>query len=132
MTTRPLDRGTSFLGAAGGRRVARQREEHVVESRGVHGEPGDRASLRVDVVEQGTHVRRGAVGRQPDQQPGRFGVRDPGAEPSGRFPVRVGVDHGQVQPLVGEARLEAGRRAFGDDPPAVDDRDPVGELVGLL
>ena len=28
--------------------------------------------------------------------------------------------------------LERGRRALGDDPPVVDDPDPVGELVGLL
>ena len=32
----------------------------------------------------------------------------------------------------GDAPLELVRRALGDDPAAVEDRDPVGELVGLL
>ena len=43
-----------------------------------------------------------------------------------------GVDQLDVQMRVADALLEVVRRALGDDVPAVDDADAVGELLGLL
>ena len=52
-----------------------------------------------------------------------------------RAPRRAqGLRRGELQPHVAarDASLELLRRALGDDPAAVEDRDPVGELVGLV
>ena len=44
----------------------------------------------------------------------------------------VGGVHDDVDPVATQRRLQRRRRVLGDHAPAVDDRDPVGELVGLL
>ncbi|MDH6626516.1 hypothetical protein M2271_004333 [Streptomyces sp. LBL] len=44
----------------------------------------------------------------------------------------TGVPQHHIDPDAAGHRLELVRRAVGDDPAGVDDRDPVGELVGLL
>src|SRR5262245_37956671 len=56
--------------------VSGQGEEDVVEGGGVHVEPGDRAARRVDPVERGADVGRGAVGFKTHQQPRRVTVHD--------------------------------------------------------
>ena len=45
-----------------------------------------------------------------------------------------GIRVGELQPDMAarDASLELARRALGDDPATVKDRDPVGELVGLV
>jgi len=46
-----------------------------------------------------------------------------------RSHARLGLDH---DGLAGELLLELTRRAFGDDPAPVDDREPVRQHIGLL
>lgn len=50
------------------------------------------------------------------------------------FSRTQGIGGGELQPDMAarDEALELARRALGDDPATVKDRDPVGELVGLL
>ena len=45
---------------------------------------------------------------------------------------RVGVGELELDVPAGDSALEFGGGAFGDDPPVIEHRDTVGELVGLL
>src|ERR1700680_590100 len=49
-------------------RVAGQGQEDVVESGAVHGEPLHHAAVRVNLIQQGSHVCGGPVGRHADGQ----------------------------------------------------------------
>ena len=54
------------------------------------------------------------------------------AEQLGGARALVGIEQAHVQRAAPDRRLQLRRRALGDHAPVVDDRDPVGELVGLL
>ncbi len=55
----------------------------------------------------------------------------PAEHVAGRGQVGLG-GHGQLYPLAPHHGLELRRCALGDHAPAVDDRDPVGQQVGLI
>jgi PAS domain S-box-containing protein len=114
------------------RGMAGQREEDVVERRAVDRKRGDRAALGVDLVEQGAHVRRAAVRRDAERQAPLVAVDDALGEQAGDAFVGPGVGERQVQARAGDALLELRGGALGDDAAAVDDRDAIGEPVGLL
>src|SRR6476469_4567344 len=63
------------------RGVPGQCQEHVVEGRGVHGEPVDRPPRRVELVQHGTDMSRGAVGGDGQRELARVRQERPLAEP---------------------------------------------------
>src|SRR5690349_7262968 len=81
-----------LLQAGGG--VPGEGQEDVVQGRVVHGEPAYRAAVRVDLVEDRPDVRRGAVGRHADDEPGRVGVDAPVAQVAGDLVEGGGVVQG--------------------------------------
>ena len=107
------------------------REEDVVERRRVELEVVDRHAFGIErahdvgevvsVVEPRGDAARLAFDRHTEPVEC---VQDP-------LPVpRLGGDDLDGRPA--DLRLERARRALGDDPPAVDDPDPVGEDVGFF
>ena len=114
--------------------MAGQGQEHLVERRLLHAHGVDGDAL----VAQGDQDVDGLVAalQRHRHQPGlgghhcrvggdplddRGGVVDPG-----------GVHDGELQGGPADRRLQLVRRALGDLAAVVDDRDPVGELVGLV
>ena len=60
-----------------------------------------------------------------------LGVERAGEHPRG-LAALLRVEQAHVQRAAADRRLQPRRRALGDDLAAVDDGDPVGELVGLV
>ncbi|MEU9845806.1 universal stress protein, partial [Actinomadura sp. NPDC048032] len=117
-----------------GHRVAGQGEEDVVEARLGHrevveGDPG--------VGQRGDRPRRLLGVADPHRQPVRIGVR---ARLHGQFAGehlrRQGALPGILEPQLQRAGADLGLqlpgRVLRDDPAVVQDRDPVGEPVGLV
>jgi hypothetical protein len=81
-------------------------------------------------VEQDPERLDGTVARDLQREGGVVAHRLP-EDAGGRLePVRVGELEADV--AAGDAALELVRGALGDQPAVVEQRDPVGELVGLL
>src|SRR4051812_11976034 len=70
-------------------RVSRQREEHVVERRAMDGEALHGAAIRIDLVEEGTHLGSAAAGRDVDRARARVGADR--ARPEGGRGALVGA-----------------------------------------
>src|SRR5580698_3882946 len=112
--------------------VSGEGEENVVQGGTVYGEIRDQAAAWVGLVQQGTYLRGAAVGRYADGQVGRVQVH--------RALVEIAADLGkghrvrarQVEPPGGDPLLQLGGRSLGDQVARVQDRDPVGQPVGLL
>src|ERR1022692_2062283 len=117
-----------LLGGRGGG-VAGQGQEHVVQRRGMYGEPLHRRALGVDFVEQRAHVRRAPVGRNTDGAGALVKVNRAGAELTGKTGEERGIGEHQVQPLIGYLLLELGWRTLGDYPPVVHHGDTVRQPV---
>ena len=82
------------------------------------GEPFDFVSQAADAIGRLTGDGHVVAASRVEHQRGR---------------VQLGaVGEGQLEVSAGNARLELGRRALGDDLAAVEHRDAVRELVGLL
>jgi hypothetical protein len=114
--------------------VAGQRQEDVVEGRSAQRQIVDRDPGGVEVADDLHQALRPAVGR--DRDPAGPVVDDPLAvvgrdQRGGARQVGGGVDH-DLDPLAADLGLERIRGAAGDDPAVIDDRDRVGQGVGLL
>jgi hypothetical protein len=109
------------------------RRSIVVEIRGMDRQFVDVDRFGVEAVEEGSQGPDTAVARELQGElvvvaGGR--VRHPEGA-SGRFEL-VGVGEAQADVTARDQPLELGRGALGDQPPVVEDRDPVGRLVCLL
>ena len=98
----------------------------------MHGEAGDQHPARVGRVEQVAHLRGTAVGRHADGQAGRVAVHGMVAEILPDLVEGGFARAGQVEPLGGDPPLQLRGRALRDQAARVQDRDPVGQPVGLL
>ena len=110
--------------------AAGEREEHVVEVRGV-----DREAVDVDVgviefAQYAPQRRDVAIGRNLQGQR-VFGTRGGVQDARGRT-IRGGVSERELDVAARNARLELGGRTLRDEASAVEDCYVVGELVGFL
>jgi hypothetical protein len=113
--------------------VPGQRQEDLVQARLAEGELRDPdAGPRQLRHPERRALRVGAGGRHGS----RIGLQGDGADGSLEelrgLGSALGVQQTDVQCPCADRRLELTGRALGDDAAAVDDGDPVGELVGLL
>ncbi len=117
----------------GGLLVAGQAEEDVVERGLVHGEAGDglarRGRPRRAARARARRCRRWARRATRRSGRGRRRGRRAGRPRRRRRPRRPARGRAAARPT---RRLELGGGALGDDAPAVDHGDPVGQPVGLL
>src|SRR5207302_10840491 len=94
----------------------------------------DRAGGEADSVDGGDRLGRGALvegegeGRA-DGEP--VAARDASGPQRRQCRLRVAVD-AQLDDLAAQSGQERRRRIEGDDPPGVDDREPVAELLRLV
>jgi len=114
--------------------VAGQGQEHVVERRLAQGHVlgGDAGGVQ---PAQRLRQRRWAVRRREHDLSAALvvgGVLAAHAPQRLQRPGPVVARHGQLQHRAAHPVLELVAGAFADQPPAVDDRDPIGEPVGLL
>ena len=115
--------------------VPGQREEHVVERRPAQADVVDGDPRVVEVAQDLDERLRAAL--RVDRQLARVLVeRDlpaaaGGEDRGGALEVVAAMDD-HLDPLAAELRLELVGRAARDDLAVVDDRDRVGQLVGLL
>src|SRR5919106_5457529 len=112
--------------------VSGQGEEYVVERRGVDREAAYRPAGGIQLVEQVADMGGAAVGGDADGEAGDI-AGDGAAAEDRRHRVKGGaVDQRDLEPAPGEALLERGRCVVGHDATAVEDGDPIRQLVGLL
>ena len=123
----------SVVGVCGAGEVvglAGEGEEDVIEVRGVDGQPLDLDGGAVELVEQGAQGRHVAVARHLQGQ-GLLVAGRGGEQPAGGLELAL-PGEAQLDVPAGDAALELVGGALGHDPAVVKQRDPVGELVGLL
>ena len=113
--------------------MAGEREEDVVERRAAHRDVVD-AQLRLVEPAHRLHQRAAAVlDRQAHRAPVDLGLHvDHAAEHPGRLERHVLVREVDLEPLAADAVLELVGGAVGDHAAVVDDRDAVGQPVGLV
>ena len=114
--------------------VAGERQEDLVEGRLLDGEGLD---LDARLPQRDEYVDRLVAVLERDVEPTGLGgrhrllVHEPAGQAGGG--VEVGAVHElQLQGGPADGRLELVGGALGDLDAVVDDRDPVGELVGLV
>ena len=114
-------------------RVPGQGEEHLVEARLAIGElahldagVGERGERPVGVAGARRRGERGGIGLEAHCLVERVGEDHLGVGPA------PGVAQAHPQAPGADRRLQLAARALGDHLPVVDDRDPIGQLVGLL
>ena len=111
----------------GGAGAAGEGEEHVVEVGGVDGQ-----LVHLDAGASSRSSRGAASATVPSPGTCRQRLVVPAGVASGRAAVRPrSANRSRTWPP-GTQPLELVGGALGDDPAAVEHRDPVGELVGLL
>ncbi len=114
--------------------MAGQGEEHLVECRLLHAHL-TQADARLPQCDEQLGDPIGVVQRNGDA-PGLGRRRRPGAQYALDRDRRVaevgGVGEPEVKAGFADRRLQVVGGAFSDDPPVIDDRDAVGELVGLV
>src|SRR3954471_6999837 len=112
------------------RHVAGQREEYLVEA-GL----GEREAREADagLVQRRDRGRRlvGVSDRKRERGGVGLFMRVAAEDDGGRVAL-PGIQQADVQRTLPDARLQLRGRALGDHLPVIDNRDPVGELVGLV
>ena len=121
--------------SAASARVAGQRQEHVVERRAPQRDvvDADAAPRRAAAPPRRSLPLRWRSGTRSDVRP-RATARssDIGASAATAAVACAAVVQPDLEALAADAVLELVGRALGDDAAVVDDRDPVGEAVGLV
>jgi hypothetical protein len=122
------------VAAGGGGVVAGQREEHLVKGRLAQRRVLWRDAGRLQAAQR--HGQSPWAVRRREDHPGVALVEGRGwltAVPQClQHPTTVGGCDPQLDHRAADAVLELGSGALTHEPAVVDDRDPVGELVGLL
>src|SRR5690625_3447771 len=113
-------------------RGAGQAHEDLVERRAVDGDPGGLEPCGAELGEGGVHVVTAGVTVDAEDEQVRIGVDDGLAQPLLGGLERVVITERQIKALSRHLCLELSGRALGRDDPVVDHGYPVSELVGFL
>src|SRR5215471_12570335 len=125
-----LERFLFLAGGGLGGDVAGDGEEHVVEIGSVDGQVLDVDASVVELVDNAT--QRGDASVPGDMQNQLIVVRGGGRDQDGCRAQRVGFGELELNVPAWDPALQFGGSAFGDDPPVIQHRDIVGQLVSLV